>query len=143
MDIHCSFCLGTNDVNRLGKPELMLSCARCGRSGHPTCLNIISKRLLKTVREYEWCCIECKRCEICEIKGDDVSPERSGGAATPPPSTSAFLPVDHAPDFHLHFSALLLEDLDLAQASRKDLLTRCRTASCFVMGATEDGTATA
>ncbi|ORX38192.1 hypothetical protein BD324DRAFT_619910 [Kockovaella imperatae] len=70
-DFHCSFCLGTDEANRQGQPERMLSCARCGRSGHPTCLNIISKRLLKTVREYEWCCIECKTCEICGIKGDD------------------------------------------------------------------------
>ncbi len=30
-------------------------------------------RLCYTVMTYDWCCIECKTCEVCMIKGDDVS----------------------------------------------------------------------
>jgi len=28
----------------------------------------------EVVRSYPWKCIECKICEICQEKGDDVSP---------------------------------------------------------------------
>ncbi|KDQ14873.1 hypothetical protein BOTBODRAFT_109416 [Botryobasidium botryosum FD-172 SS1] len=49
----------------------MLSCVSCGRSGHPTCLSI--EKLVDVVRSYPWKCIECKACEICLQKGDDVS----------------------------------------------------------------------
>lgn len=28
----------------------------------------------EVVRSYPWRCIECKICEICQEKGDDVSP---------------------------------------------------------------------
>lgn len=30
-------------------------------------------RLKRKVLEYEWVCIECKTCEVCLVKGDDVS----------------------------------------------------------------------
>lgn len=32
-----------------------------------------SKRLVAMVMSYDWRCIECKPCEICKEKGDDVS----------------------------------------------------------------------
>ena len=72
-DDFCSFCMGTDDRNKAGEKERMVSCGRCGRSGHPTCLNMLSPTLRHTVMTYDWCCIECKTCEVCSIKGDDVS----------------------------------------------------------------------
>ncbi|OXG78193.1 hypothetical protein C349_04861 [Cryptococcus neoformans var. grubii Br795] len=67
----CSFCGGTDAVNKQGVQETMVSCAACGRSGHPTCLNMLTPKLRKRVMMYDWHCIECKTCEQCEIKGDD------------------------------------------------------------------------
>lgn len=68
---NCSFCLGNDDRNKEGTPEQMLSCFKCGRSGHPSCLEIAY--ISSTVSSYSWECIECKKCEICKEKGDDVS----------------------------------------------------------------------
>ena len=73
IDIWCSFCAGTADHNPQGVPEKMLSCTMCGRSGHLSCLRMESPKLKYMVWTYEWRCIECKTCEVCEIKGDDVS----------------------------------------------------------------------
>ena len=37
--LYCDFCLGTESENKKTKqPEEMVTCADCGRSGHPTCL---------------------------------------------------------------------------------------------------------
>lgn len=69
----CSFCGGTDAINKQGVQETMVSCAACGRSGHPTCLNMLTPKLRKRVMMYDWHCIECKTCEQCAIKGDDVS----------------------------------------------------------------------
>lgn len=68
----CSFCGGSDTQNRAGKPERMISCTLCGRSGHRTCLSM-HEPLYSTVLKYDWHCMECKRCEICHVKGDDVS----------------------------------------------------------------------
>jgi hypothetical protein len=53
----------------------MVSCGQCGRSGHPTCLNMMTEKLAKKVMEYDWYCIECKPCEVCQVTGEDVSGE--------------------------------------------------------------------
>ncbi|KAG9104993.1 hypothetical protein FRC06_002914 [Ceratobasidium sp. 370] len=65
----CSFCQGDDQKNKYGVAELMVSCASCGRSGHPTCIQI--PQLADVIRKYEWRCQECKECEICKEKGDD------------------------------------------------------------------------
>ncbi|WWD19388.1 hypothetical protein CI109_103848 [Kwoniella shandongensis] len=67
----CSFCAGSDDRNKLGEKERMVSCSKCGRSGHPTCLNMQTPRLRARVMTYDWNCIECKTCEQCHVKGDD------------------------------------------------------------------------
>jgi hypothetical protein len=41
-------------------------------SGHPSCLSFTSPNLRAAVKKYAWQCIECKVCEICHIKGQDV-----------------------------------------------------------------------
>ena len=38
--------------------------------GHPTCMDLDAVATL--VRSYPWKCVECKTCEICQEKGDDV-----------------------------------------------------------------------
>jgi transcription elongation factor Elf1 len=71
IDMDCSFCGGDQDSNRHGIAEKMASCAHCGRSGHPSCMEI--PQLGDIIRSYPWRCQECKECEICKAKGDDVS----------------------------------------------------------------------
>lgn len=73
--MYCSFCMGSDDSNKLKRPERMVSCGQCGRSGHPTCLNMMTEKLAKKVMEYDWYCIECKPCEVCQVTGEDVSGE--------------------------------------------------------------------
>lgn len=72
-DPNCSFCYGTDKRNKQGVPERMVSCHRCGRCGHPSCLQMESPQLIETIFGYKWNCMECKACEVCQIKGDDVS----------------------------------------------------------------------
>ena len=84
----CSFCRGNDNGNKHGQPELMVTCAICGRSGklsaisipdppqlslsgHPTCMDLAP--VADIMRSYPWKCIECKTCEICREKGNDVS----------------------------------------------------------------------
>jgi hypothetical protein len=38
--------------------------------GHPSCMEL--GEVSDVVRSYPWRCIECKICEICQEKGDDV-----------------------------------------------------------------------
>lgn len=65
----CGFCQGHDSKNKRGEPEVMVSCQVCGRSGHPSCMEL--DRVADVVRSYPWTCIECKICEICQQKGDD------------------------------------------------------------------------
>jgi hypothetical protein len=70
-DDYCSFCHGNDLRNKVGKPDKMVSCSVCGQSGHPTCLNMEGK-LAKRVFTYDWVCLNCKVCEVCTVKGEDV-----------------------------------------------------------------------
>ncbi|KAJ2916591.1 hypothetical protein MD484_g3796, partial [Candolleomyces efflorescens] len=69
-DEECGFCAGTDRRNKHGQPEKMASCHECGRSGHPSCMELAS--MGDIIRGYEWLCIECKKCELCQQKGDDA-----------------------------------------------------------------------
>ncbi|KAG8213081.1 hypothetical protein J3R82DRAFT_11475 [Butyriboletus roseoflavus] len=66
----CGFCQGNGCKNKHGEPEVMVSCEECGRSGHPSCMEL--GKVAEVVRSYPWKCIECKICEICQEKGDDA-----------------------------------------------------------------------
>ncbi|KAF8558205.1 hypothetical protein OG21DRAFT_1595586 [Imleria badia] len=66
----CGFCQGNDTKNKLGEPEAMVFCEECGRSGHPSCMELA--KVAEVVRSYPWKCIECKICEICQEKGDDA-----------------------------------------------------------------------
>ncbi|KAK2460903.1 hypothetical protein APHAL10511_007373 [Amanita phalloides] len=65
----CGFCQGNDGKNKMGVPEEMVTCDECGRSGHPSCMNLTE--IGDVISQYPWKCIECKNCEICREKGDD------------------------------------------------------------------------
>ncbi|XP_065919107.1 zinc finger protein ubi-d4-like isoform X2 [Dysidea avara] len=68
---YCDFCLGDDNLNKkTGKPEKLVSCADCGRSGHPSCLQF-SPALMEIVMTYRWQCIECKSCHLCGQSDND------------------------------------------------------------------------
>ncbi|BGP06286.1 Histone acetyltransferase KAT7 [Rhodotorula toruloides] len=71
VDKNCAFCGGDSSLNRHGRKEEMVSCYECGSSGHPTCLEWDDWGMVKRVKAYAWLCQECKRCEVCDEKGDD------------------------------------------------------------------------
>ncbi|XP_078389578.1 zinc finger protein neuro-d4 [Cetorhinus maximus] len=68
---YCDFCLGGISGNRkTGCPEDLISCADCGRSGHPSCLQF-TVNMTAAVRTYRWQCIECKSCSLCGTSEND------------------------------------------------------------------------
>lgn len=68
---YCDFCLGDENENKkTGFKEEMVSCADCGRSGHPSCLQF-SANMIISVKRYPWQCIECKSCGICGTSDND------------------------------------------------------------------------
>ncbi|GAA5912830.1 hypothetical protein JCM6882_000440 [Rhodosporidiobolus microsporus] len=71
IDPLCAFCGGSSSLNKHGRGEEMVSCYECGSSGHPTCLEWDDWGMVKRVKGYAWLCQECKRCEVCDEKGDD------------------------------------------------------------------------
>ncbi|KAI5098678.1 zinc finger protein neuro-d4 isoform X1 [Silurus meridionalis] len=66
---YCDFCLGGS--KKTGCPEDLISCADCGRSGHPSCLQF-TINMTAAVRTYRWQCIECKSCSLCGTSENDV-----------------------------------------------------------------------
>lgn len=69
--LYCDFCLGDANHNRkTQKPEELVSCSDCGRSGHPTCLNFTAN-IISSVKKYKWQCIECKSCGLCGTSDHD------------------------------------------------------------------------
>uniref|UniRef100_Q6DJ77 D4, zinc and double PHD fingers family 2 n=1 Tax=Xenopus tropicalis TaxID=8364 RepID=Q6DJ77_XENTR len=68
---YCDFCLGDELENKkTGSKEEMVSCADCGRSGHPSCLQF-SPNMIISVKKYPWQCIECKSCGLCGTSDND------------------------------------------------------------------------
>lgn len=68
---YCDFCLGDAEENKkTQKPEELISCSDCGRSGHPTCLNF-TPNIISSVKKYKWQCIECKSCGLCGTSDHD------------------------------------------------------------------------
>lgn len=67
----CDFCLGTANSTKKNTPSgELISCADCGRSGHPSCLQF-NENLTDQVKKYKWQCIECKSCSICGTSDND------------------------------------------------------------------------
>ncbi|RXG51449.1 Zinc finger protein DPF3 [Armadillidium vulgare] len=68
---YCDFCLGDSNQNKkTGLSEQLVSCADCGRSGHPSCLQF-TDNMMKSVLRYRWQCIECKTCTLCGTSEND------------------------------------------------------------------------
>ncbi|CAL4082531.1 unnamed protein product, partial [Meganyctiphanes norvegica] len=68
---YCDFCLGDSAMNKkTNESENLVSCADCGRSGHPTCLQF-TDNMMKSVLRYRWQCIECKTCTLCGTSEND------------------------------------------------------------------------
>ncbi|KAF7330289.1 Histone acetyltransferase [Mycena venus] len=63
----CGFC----GQKKAGQTERMATCHDCGRSAHPSCLQL-APSIGELIQTYEWVCIECKKCEVCLQKGDDA-----------------------------------------------------------------------
>ncbi|KAK2703021.1 zinc finger protein ubi-d4-like isoform X4 [Artemia franciscana] len=67
----CDFCLGDVANNKkTGNSEELVSCADCGRSGHPSCLQFTANMMV-SVLKYRWQCIECKCCSLCGTSDND------------------------------------------------------------------------
>ncbi len=64
--LYCSFCLGLEKSNPLGRFDRFLTCCDCGSSGHPYCLKY-SPSLTQYLQEknVKWQCYECKKCSVC------------------------------------------------------------------------------
>lgn len=71
----CAFCEGPTSSNQFNRFEAMVSCWECGSSGHPTCLDWADMTIVKKVEDYCWLCQDCKRCSICDKKGEDDAEE--------------------------------------------------------------------
>ncbi|KAG8955769.1 hypothetical protein FRC03_011085 [Tulasnella sp. 419] len=67
---NCAFCQGTDLSNKSGVIEEMATCINCGGSGHPSCMNI--EKIADVIHNYDWLCMECKLCEICNRGGWDA-----------------------------------------------------------------------
>jgi len=68
---YCDFCLGDESENKkTGSKEELVSCADCGRSGHPGCLQFTPNMII-SVKKYPWQCIECKSCGLCGTSDND------------------------------------------------------------------------
>ncbi|CAH8682562.1 unnamed protein product [Schistosoma rodhaini] len=62
----CDYCLGDDNMNaRIGHPECMLQCSRCGHSAHYSCLRL-PPHIIDAAMRYPWQCIECKTCWLCD-----------------------------------------------------------------------------
>ncbi|KAI0768106.1 hypothetical protein BD413DRAFT_480173 [Trametes elegans] len=49
----------------------MVSCAECGRSGHPSCLGLHGRG--DAMRSYDWECTGCKSCSVCRRRRNEAS----------------------------------------------------------------------
>lgn len=56
--------------NKAGVREPLVCCSKCPNFGHPSCLQLTDE-ITDMIRTYEWTCLECKVCTVCNDAGDD------------------------------------------------------------------------
>ncbi|MES1903128.1 MAG: Zinc finger protein ubi-d4, partial [Paramarteilia canceri] len=49
----------------------IINCTRCGKFGHPKCLQF-DDELRNNVKTYDWNCLDCKVCSVCHLPDADV-----------------------------------------------------------------------
>jgi len=61
----CSYCFGTSQCNTMkeGTPEPLITCDKCGKTGHATCMKLPGELFLFI--QDGWQCIGCKACVVC------------------------------------------------------------------------------
>lgn len=109
----------------------MRSCHSCGRSGHLSCLSFHPELSARSLT-YDWQCIDCKQCEICEQMEEEDVRTCSTPAFLDPGLTS--LRLLRQPDsmlfcdmcdrgYHLACLDPVRDDSLLPWARKRDLLT--------------------
>lgn len=72
-DVHdddtCCVCAQSQFTSPNHIPELFVKCSVCMKVAHPSCIEMTSE-MAKRAFQYQWQCVECKRCECCQ-KADD------------------------------------------------------------------------
>ncbi|KAF8623695.1 hypothetical protein AX17_007393 [Amanita inopinata Kibby_2008] len=150
----CGFCQGNDKKNIDGGPELMVTCDECGRSGHPSCMNLTE--IGDAIRQYPWKCTECKNCEICQEKGDDdrilfcdfcdrgwhmdcIDPpiQEAPTGRWHCPQCPLLLPV--AQTLPLPPDVYGIQGVDMHQQSRESSVASCSTTAMQVDGAASKG----
>ncbi|CAD5224354.1 unnamed protein product [Bursaphelenchus okinawaensis] len=52
--------------------SVMLKCVNCHTFVHPKCAEM-TLDMVRVVKTYDWCCIECKRCTVCHKPDEEAS----------------------------------------------------------------------
>ncbi|XP_026278088.1 supporter of activation of yellow protein isoform X1 [Frankliniella occidentalis] len=66
----CRVCNGDKLKNKLGRPEALIHCASCEKSGHLSCLDL-TVDMMPHIRKYSWHCTDCKLCAQCNDTADE------------------------------------------------------------------------
>ncbi|KAK3914146.1 PHD finger protein 10 [Frankliniella fusca] len=66
----CRVCEGDKNKNKLGRPEALIHCASCDKSGHLSCLDL-TVDMMPHIRKYSWHCTDCKLCAQCNDTADE------------------------------------------------------------------------
>ncbi|XP_069686855.1 serine-rich adhesin for platelets-like isoform X2 [Periplaneta americana] len=66
----CKVCSGDHSKNKDGQAEVLIHCAQCTSSGHPSCLDL-TLDMVPHIKRYDWQCTDCKTCIQCKDPADE------------------------------------------------------------------------
>ncbi|XP_075233357.1 PHD finger protein enhancer of yellow 3 isoform X2 [Lycorma delicatula] len=69
-EAHCKVCGGDKTRNKQDQPEVLIHCAQCTKSSHPTCIGL-TVVMVPHIRRYDWQCTDCKTCIQCKDPADE------------------------------------------------------------------------
>ncbi|RZF35593.1 hypothetical protein LSTR_LSTR005121 [Laodelphax striatellus] len=69
-ETHCKMCGGDKTHNKQDNPEVLINCAQCTKSMHPTCISL-TVVMVPHIRRYDWQCTDCKTCIECKDPADE------------------------------------------------------------------------